>query len=133
MTSKKSFYCCDLRLYRQRIPVPDLTRSAGIQLNKRVSLRHRRAALTCAPDISSIRTTAKPSGDRITLGGFVGCGLKAVTDYMARSNRSRTGHTLFFGTAISRPPPGPHGASSTHRAGEIVVSDYLIENDAERE
>jgi hypothetical protein len=54
--------------YRTR-PVPELTRSAGIQVNRRVSLRrHPRALSLLHRTISPIRThtKAKSSGDHIT-------------------------------------------------------------------
>jgi len=38
-------------------PVPELTRSAAIQLNERLSLRRKANALACsAPDIALLRT-----------------------------------------------------------------------------
>jgi hypothetical protein len=53
--------------------VPELTRNAGIQLNKRVSLRGQLHPLSSAYRILSPSgpTMAKPSGDYIPSGGFV--------------------------------------------------------------
>jgi hypothetical protein len=54
--------------------VPELTRSADIKLNERVSLRRCVTRLGCVtgqfPQTSGPRV-AKPSGDHIPLGGFV--------------------------------------------------------------
>ncbi len=56
-----------------RAAVPELTRSAGIQLNELVSLRHHLDALSLLHRISprSGPTVAKPSGDHAPPGGFV--------------------------------------------------------------
>jgi hypothetical protein len=54
-------------------PVPELTRSAGIQLNEQVSMRRKAKAIAwLAPDIAapSGPTIAKPSRDYTPLGGF---------------------------------------------------------------
>jgi hypothetical protein len=67
------------------VPVPELTRSAGIQLNELVSLRHHLDALSVlhrTPPRSG-PTVAKPSGDHIPLGGF-------VFSRIARSDMRRT-------------------------------------------
>jgi hypothetical protein len=56
------------------LAVPDLTRSIGIQLNDRVSLRRKAKAIAWwAPDIAPHPdpSMAKPSGDYIPLGGFI--------------------------------------------------------------
>jgi hypothetical protein len=56
------------------LPVPELTRSVGINLNGRLSLRRKAKAIAWwAPDIAapSGPSVAKPSGDYIPLGGFV--------------------------------------------------------------
>jgi len=56
-----------------RAAVPELTRSAGIQLNELVSLRHHPDTLSLLHRISprSGPTVAKPSGDHAPPGGFV--------------------------------------------------------------
>jgi hypothetical protein len=55
-------------------PVPELTRSADIKLNQRVSLRrHAKAIAWSAPEIAapSGPSVAKSPGDYIPPGGFV--------------------------------------------------------------
>ena len=54
-------------------PVPELTRSADIQLNERVSLRRKAKAIALsAPDIAPIRTQhGEAVGDYTPPGGFV--------------------------------------------------------------
>lgn len=57
-----------------RATVPELTGTADIKLNERVSLRRRQVALGMhTRTIAPVRglPQAKPSGDHIPLGGFV--------------------------------------------------------------
>jgi hypothetical protein len=57
-----------------KLPVPELTRSADIKLNERVSLRRHSHALSVPHRTffpKSGPTVAKPSGDHTALGGFV--------------------------------------------------------------
>ena len=71
-----------------RAAVPELTRSAGIQLNELVSLRHHPDTLSLLHRISprSGPTVAKPSGDH-PLDGFVAGAICAP---------SATGHLFLF-------------------------------------
>src|ERR1700733_8658274 len=60
---------------RLDLAVPELTRSASIKLNRRVSLRRHEEALSLRHRAISPKRPgppkAKPSGDHIPLGGFV--------------------------------------------------------------
>ena len=67
-------WCAAMVVPKSPGTVPELTRSAGIQLNERVSLRRSASAVAYLHRIllpPSGPSMAKPSGDYTPLGGFV--------------------------------------------------------------
>jgi hypothetical protein len=68
-----------------RVPVPELTRSAGIKLNSRLSLRGYLHAITTSAGHFPMPVRqypwAKPSRDHIPLGGFVRTGRNGTADH----------------------------------------------------
>jgi hypothetical protein len=95
--------------------VPELTRSSGIQLNERVSLRRaaKAASVSCTGYVPH-RTQQGNAAGRL-YSALRLCRLRAEScqkNDMARCNRYHSDHCLFFCEPSSRPAPKSNGTTS---------------------